>query len=219
MSLKFHLIDWRGWDSTVDPTPCSDLVPAMLRRRLTPLGRSIFSLALPLVDAYGNLPIVFASRHGESSKTLQLLDEIAQNEPVSPTAFSLSVHNASAGVLAIHTDNHQSINAIAAGREDLYPAMIEALGMSHAFHSPVLCLFGDSPLPDAYRPLFADDCTGYSFAMVVEPGASWEFCSETAERDQLQPGVTHSLAWLRLLKQGGDRLTLADGLTLRRHVK
>ena len=40
------------------------------------------------------VPLVFASRHGDVQRSFELLEQMARDEPMSPTHFGLSTHNA-----------------------------------------------------------------------------------------------------------------------------
>ena len=49
------------------------------------------------------LPTVFASRHGDTTTTIELLECLAREKPVSANQFSHSVHNTQAGLFTIAT--------------------------------------------------------------------------------------------------------------------
>lgn len=141
---------YRQMDPASGNKPNADLVEPMLRRRLSPLAR----LALSAAAACGPLPdacrIVYASQHGEIQRTTQMLEALAQGEAPSPTAFSLSVLNATPGVLSIARDDRSPINAITAGDDTLGYALLDAwtqhreapdspLLIVHAFEAPPAC--------------------------------------------------------------------------------
>lgn len=92
------------------------------------LARMAFHVAWPLADAAGPLPLVFASRHGETfSRTLAILSDLAHDEPLSPTQFSLSVHNAIIGLWSIQRGDTSEMTALAAeGGDGLEQALLEA---------------------------------------------------------------------------------------------
>ena len=60
-----------------------------------------FSVGWPLAEGLEDLPLVFISRHGETPRTLDILSDLASEQPLSPTQFSLSVHNAVIGLWSI----------------------------------------------------------------------------------------------------------------------
>lgn len=122
----------------------------MLRRRLNPLGRVAVSVMMPMFERFGEMPIVFCSRHGDVARTLGMLEALATDEPLSPTAFSLSVHNALAGLFSIHQKCRLPITAMAAGEQELVPVLLECLGQLRSSEN-ILCVFCDEPLPAFYH--------------------------------------------------------------------
>ncbi|RTE65951.1 hypothetical protein EH243_09725 [Amphritea opalescens] len=148
---------WREWLLHPSDLP-SELgktslkqIPPMLRRRFTPLGRCAAGAALPILEGVDAIPGVFASRHGDTPLTLSLLEGIASGEPMSPTGFSLAVHNALSGLLSIARKDVSEVTAIAA-TENLIPnALIEAATQLQE-SSSVLCVIYDVPLPELYQP-------------------------------------------------------------------
>lgn len=141
-------------------------VPAMLRRRLSPLGKCAFKAALALLEAGETLPSVFVSRHGETQQTLELLQELVKGEPLSPTAFSLSVHNAISGVFSIARNDVSSVTALAAAEGPLFHGLLEACGMLQS-HSRVLCVFYEAPLPDLYRQFEPGEPFTHAIALLL----------------------------------------------------
>jgi hypothetical protein len=158
--LDFIVCNWCAWtpdindrnDRLIDAgkTTVPACVPKMLQRRLTPLARAVFSVADACIEADEALPVVFSSAHGELSKSLLMLQAIQAGEELSPTAFSLSVHNAIAGLFSIAYHNHQEITVIASGQEGIAPAFIDALGILHEGASEVLIILYDEPVADFY---------------------------------------------------------------------
>ena len=82
-------------------------LPAMFRRRLTPLSRLVFASLEDLREDFDltQMPIILASRFGEMLLSIKLIQQIISQELLSPMAFSLSVHNSNAGQLSIHFKN------------------------------------------------------------------------------------------------------------------
>lgn len=98
------------------------------------------------------LRFVFASQHGELGYTVALLRALAAGEPLSPTLFSLSVHNAAVGLLSTARADRGEATAVAAGEETLGYALLEAHCQFVADpERPLLIVYGDAPLPDEYR--------------------------------------------------------------------
>ena len=112
--------DWRAWCQAPVLLPASDacpdvsFLPAMQRRRLSRLARMAFSVGWPLAEGLQDLPLVFISRHGETPRTLDILSDLANEQPLSPTQFSLSVHNAVIGLWSILRGETSEMTALAA---------------------------------------------------------------------------------------------------------
>ena len=112
--------DWLAWSKAPVVLPASDaapdvsFLPAMQRRRLSRLARMAFSVGWPLAEGLQDLPLVFISRHGETPRTLDILSDLADGQPLSPTQFSLSVHNAVIGLWSILRNETSEMTALAA---------------------------------------------------------------------------------------------------------
>lgn len=124
-------------------------LPAMQRRRLSPLAKAAFATAHPLI---GNrdLPVLCCSVHGEAQRTYSLLRDVAAGEPLSPTAFGLSVHNAIAGQLSILCGIRSPALALAGGDLPLQAGFLEAAGMLAEGVPELVLLFCEEPLPELY---------------------------------------------------------------------
>jgi hypothetical protein len=120
------------------------------RRRLSPLARACFHCARRVAPS-GDARLVFASRHGEAERTLAILRDLAQEVEVSPTLFSMSVHNSVPGLWSILTGDRAPFCAVAAGPGSFGWGLVEALAAYGADPSgPVLYVYGDDRLPDPW---------------------------------------------------------------------
>lgn len=153
---------WRAWakdghaGDAAAPLPQPQGVDAMLRRRLTPLARAALATLEDVLPAGSSARLVFASRHGELQRTLELLDAIARDEALSPTTFSLSVHNALAGVWSIARQDRSPSMALAAGAQTFPWSLVEAMAeVAAAPEQEVVLLYADDVLPGPYQA-FAD---------------------------------------------------------------
>ena len=78
----------------------------MQRRRIERLGRMAIQAACWCQEAEeSGVPLVFASRHGDVARSADLLNSLADDAALSPTAFGLSVHNAVAALYSITRGN------------------------------------------------------------------------------------------------------------------
>jgi hypothetical protein len=95
---------------------------------------------------------VFASRHGELHRTVPMLRELAQAGELSPAEFSLSVHNAAAGIDGIVRADRSASVSIAAGEETFGYALLEAaVRWRTEPDRPILAVYADEPAPTDYR--------------------------------------------------------------------
>lgn len=171
--------DWRAWSNAPKTVPDDQqqpdvsFLPAMQRRRLSRLARMMFHVAWPLADELGSLPLVFASRHGETPRTLAILNELAKDEPLSPTQFSLSVHNAIIGLWSILRDDTSEMTAMAAAGDGLEQAMLEASGLLAEGAPAVLLVIAEELPPDLYMSHIDDVPFSYALALLLKPGKTW----------------------------------------------
>jgi hypothetical protein len=105
-------------------------------------------------------------------RTTDILRSISAGEPVSPTAFSLSVLNAMTGVFGIARGDRSAASAISAGAETLGYALLEA----HAQYatqpdSPVLLVYADEPADAAYGTI-EDEVQGGAIAILLDSAAA-----------------------------------------------
>ena len=111
---------------------------------------------------------VFASRHGEISRVLELLLAISQQEPLSPTCFSQSVHNTASGIYAITNKSNMAINSIAAGPTTLNMALLDAyayltLNKEHS----VLVIYFEQSLPPEFQKDIEEPSTNISLGFLL----------------------------------------------------
>jgi hypothetical protein len=112
------------------------------------------------------MPSVFFSSHGESQYYFEMLHGIAAREDVSPSRFSLCVHNAIAGLSSFHSTSFLPYVSLSGGTEGMFAAFLEAAGM--LLETPkVLVVWYEQPLPDAYRAYLVTSETTWALAMVL----------------------------------------------------
>lgn len=159
--------EWQAWSQAPWLPDGADLpalaaMAPMLRRRVNVTGRAALHPAYDMVAGDGDtdvqvaMPAVFASRHGDSHRAHDMLRELAAGEPLSPTAFGLSVHNAIGAMFSIDRRDPSNMQAIAGGRDTVENALIEACGLIAEGAPEVLLVCYDTPLPNPYLS-FADE--------------------------------------------------------------
>jgi len=184
--LKLALLHWCAWQAS--PTQSGDcwpegvlltgeqpdleFLPMMQRRRLSPLARAACATAWRCRQACGDMPSVFFSRHGESSYYFEMLTDLARGEALSPSRFSLSVHNAIGGLFGLQCASRQPYLALAGGGDDVFAGLVETAGL--LLEAPrVLLVAYDQALPDVYRTPIQGPEQTWALAMVLaNPGVS-----------------------------------------------
>ena len=120
-------------------------LPRRETRRLTAFEKHVLACLLGLGEEAREAPIVFASRYGTmSSNTLALLKDLLSGTPLSPTGFSLSVHNAAVGVASQLMNDTAPYTAIAAGERTLDCALLECLALLGDGAERVILAFGEA---------------------------------------------------------------------------
>ncbi len=165
--LSFSLKQWAYWQSapigyqqswprgTILPSddsggPDIQFLPMMQRRRLSPLAKAACAVAWRCQQSFGNMPGVFFSVHGESHYYLEMLQDMAKGEAVSPSRFSLCVHNAIAGLFSFQAQNTLPYVSLAGGCEGILGAFIEAAGL--LLEAPqVMLVCYEQALPGEYQ--------------------------------------------------------------------
>ncbi|CAM4160105.1 beta-ketoacyl synthase chain length factor [Shewanella aquimarina] len=155
--LYQQLRDWQTWptpptnaEQLAQAAPALKQVPAMQRRRFSKLTKMLLDVAFQC-EVPPQSRTIFASRHGELNRTVDLLQDIVRQQPISPIGFSQSVHNTASGIFSILTDNRAPSTSIAAGEFTLSQALIEAYGLLAEDNAPLLLVFGDEPVSDIYK--------------------------------------------------------------------
>lgn len=194
---------WRRWAEgerppAGDAKAAVDFLPAMLRRRLSSLSRAALWSAYQCAAGEHQWRTVFASPHGEIHRTVELLGSLAQGEPLSPNGFSLSVHNTASGLYAIASGNRAPSSAVAAGRDTLPMALLDAAGWLVRGEERVLVVFGDEPLPGFYQPWQMPAIQPFALALLLGQPGTGEF-ELTLERQAVGEGGNPDAALLPLL--------------------
>ncbi len=175
---KTQLADWSSWANNqfftaTEMAPDISMIPAMKRRRMSSLTKMAFATALDCVKDTDEHPnCIFASQHGELTRTVKILNTLVDMEDVSPTDFSLSVHNTALGLFSIHTHNKQPATTVAAGEDSFGYGLLEAAILLARFpDTPVLLVFFDEPLPQPLSKLLDKPEEAISIALLLSSRA------------------------------------------------
>ncbi|VVO77037.1 hypothetical protein PS865_01622 [Pseudomonas fluorescens] len=216
--INFNIAQWRAWapglDSvdawqawsrqpvvlqSSDAAPDVSFLPAMQRRRLSRLARMAFSVGWPLADGRDNLPLVFVSRHGETPRTFEILRDLATELPLSPTQFSLSVHNAIIGLWSIMRGETSEMTALAAAGDGLEHGMLEAAALLDEGAPAVLLVITEEQPPEAYSQWVDDVPFPYALGLLLTPGTDWRLTLNSSTETRSKAHWPHALNLLRTL--------------------
>ena len=198
----------------------------MQRRRIERLGRMAVQAAWWCSQAEtAGVPLVFASRHGDVQRSFELLEQLARGEPMSPTHFGLSVHNAIAALYSIVRGERGNYLALAAGRATAEAALVEAAGLLADGAPEVLVVVYDARPPAAYASFLDEPDPFYAWSWRVRADGegtrlslAWaaEMTGDDASAPEEAPSAARTLiAGERWLGDAHDETTvLANCATL-----
>jgi hypothetical protein len=186
---KTSTSDWQAWaesdsvhagragnaDTSATPAkPDISAIPAPNRRRLSNLSRMAFASAAQCSDSLRDqVCCIFASRHGELARTLDIVQTILANEDVSPTDFSHSVHSTSLGLFSIFVKNREASTLVTAGEDTFGMALLEVdIYLARFPGKPVLLVFFDEELPPPLAAAAKTVEDTFSLALLFEAGTA-----------------------------------------------
>jgi hypothetical protein len=216
--ITFNIAQWRAWApgladveqwqqwsqnptllQSSDEAPDVSFLPAMQRRRLGRMARMAFAVGWPLAQSHERLPLVFVSRHGETPRTFEILCDVATGEPLSPTQFSLSVHNAIIGLWSIMRGETSEMTALAAAGDGLEHGVFEAAALLAEGAPAVLLVVTEEQPPLAYSAWIDDVPFPYAVGLLLTPGTDWQLTLQTASENLPRTPWPHALNLLKML--------------------
>lgn len=210
------MAQWQAWlDHPVLPQGALEMdlshIPAMARRRLGPLAKlAVFVADQALASAQSDaVPVVWASRYGDAEKSLALLQSQAEQSPLSPTAFGLSVHNGVAGQHSILRGMKGNAVCVASSQAAPEAGVVEAMGLLQEGASEVLLVCYDAALPGSYSVFHDEPMVDFAWAVRLAAGVAGQprMTLRAAGREPIDPaldagsGLPHALEVLHFLLQ------------------
>jgi hypothetical protein len=211
--VRLRVASWAAWNDGDDGVRLGGAVsarpalPMSLRRRVSAVGRRALEAAWAVIPD-GEAPrLVLASRHGEYSRTFDLLTHLERDGEVSPADFSLAVHHALAGLLSIATGNREGHTAVAAGRDSFGYGLLEAATFVAERGVPAIVMYFDEPLPEDYAPVVEGDVDHAMAAAILLVPPSWLGGIDVEMR--AEPPLGHggagmAEAFLGVVQRGGE---------------
>lgn len=137
------------------------IIPSGVRRRMGKLERLAVRCMLSVLTSGTTSELIFCSRYGNLETLSALLRSIGAGEPVSPMAFSGSVHNAAPGMVGQIRKEKIAHTALAAGENTLRAGLVEAYARLAADRCPdVILAYADLPPADVYADFENDPTSG-----------------------------------------------------------
>lgn len=170
--------DWEAWaqhKKKIDEgaiLPAVNNLPMMLSRRLKSGSRLAADVTMSLMRQFEIDAIVFASRHGELERNFAILTSLAHEQDISPTEFTMSVHNAAVGSVSIASKFKLLTTSIAAGLDTFQQALCEVNALLSTGIKRVLIVGFDNAVPTFYHSLLPANAALYPWAVacVLERG-------------------------------------------------
>ncbi len=226
MSFSINVLDWcalaprltnkEEWFEWVNqqeqaindhtPLPKCPQLPMMMARRLNSGSRLAVNCGLEMYQAYPNIDaIVFSSRHGELERNYRILSELATQTPISPTNFTMSVHNSAVGSLAIIAKSTIATSSVSAGVDSFQQGLYEVLSLLQTGCGCVLYIDFDGYIPEVYHSKLPANSIfpPYACAFILTKGTDLHCTPESIKKTTLINNVLpQSLQFLRgLLKK------------------
>lgn len=179
--MELYCENWSAWlpdkyfdakskQLDISKAPDISFIPPMQRRRLSELDKiSIFTANKILESCHQkNIKTIFATQHGELTRTFNILENIAIETEVSPTEFSTSVHNTSPGVFSILNQITQGSTTLSASQNTFHAGLVETFIQLNNSNQPIILTIADEKLPDLVLP-YTESKNIFSISFLFTP--------------------------------------------------
>ena len=185
-----------------------DAIPSGIRRRMGRLERLAVRCTLGVLGNEATAELIFCSRYGNIETLGSLLRSITEAQPMSPMAFSGSVHNAAPGLVGQIRKECLSHTALAAGTHTFAAGLVESYARLVTDDCrDVTLTFADVLLPELYRE-FEEENSQPGLAMALRLELAGEDRDSTAA--VVLPGRQGALEVLEKLRDGTKQVTLEE---------
>lgn len=165
-------LEWQEWAAGMraigsSGEPTLQQMQPLLRRHAGRLGRFACSVAYDALGDLREVPVVFSSRYGEVSRSVELLSALAAGDELSPSTFGLSVHNAIPGLFSMARKETANSISLAAGDDSAEFGLIEACSLLDDGAEQVLLVVADVPLPAIYEAFADTSAEAFGWAALI----------------------------------------------------
>lgn len=223
-------LEWQEWAAGTREIesggePALQQMQPLLRRHAGRLGRFACSVAYDALRDLREVPVVFSSRYGEVSRSVELLSALAAGDELSPSTFGLSVHNAIPGLFSMARKETANSISLAACDDAAEFGLIEACSLLDDGAEQVLLVVADVPLPAIYESFADTSAEAFGWAALISRPSDSSIRLQWSEapsirthdaQDKPQPGA---LAALSVLIGDRHEVTRTSGARLWRWTR
>ncbi len=186
---------WADWDGqfTLDQTenpsfPLTPHIPMMQARRMGQACRLACEVALRLLEQTNNNidAAIFISQHGELPRSAKIIESIINHQSVSPTDFTMSVHNTAAGLTTILSKQTLEVSSLSACTDGFQQGFYEVQAFFAQGAKKVMVIDFDDCTPEQYHYNEIIQSMPYACGFVFTADKEYQ-CSE----HQLNKTETH----------------------------
>lgn len=178
---NFSIKQWSVWDLTENQEfagyqhvysgqPVLQGIKPMVKRRMPSLAKPIHELSKDTTQ----MPTVYASKNAELSKTIKIIRQFGGD--ISPTMFSMSVHNAIPGMLSVIDHDESPYTVIDSMSGVVEMAVFEAISLLTKYETIRVVYFEEATAAE-----FLDQTESADLAVVLQIiiAAGHQFSLET----------------------------------------
>lgn len=212
LSETTQWLEWSRLSYAIDPTALQaklDQLPMMTARRLSSGSKLAVDCGLAMLSRHDIDAVLYTSRHGELERNYRILHALATGQAISPTDFTLSVHNSAVGNLTITAKKPIVSSSLSAGRDSFQQGLCEVICLLQAGYQRILMVDFDGFLPEFYHPQLPPNMPTWPFAiaLVIEAGNTWR-CETQRHCAGEETALPQSLLFLQHYLQNADAFTL-----------
>lgn len=159
-------------------------IPMMTARRLSDGCKLAVDAAMELASDNSIDAVIFSSASGEIEHNYKVLKSTVQNTDVSPTDFSMSVHNAAVGNFTILSKSKIPSSSVSAGIDSFVMALTDAYTMIKKGYKNVLVCDYDVTIPDFFKIYLDETYPSYPHALALLISSGDEYTVKTEDKTQ-----------------------------------
>lgn len=211
---RLPISKWSVWhDNALENTsPNVDFIDANARRKLSKFAKMALKVANDCAVGISQARFVFASQHGDLKRATDMLFNLALKEELSPTVFSMSVLNATAGMYSIAKQDHSPSIAVSAGIASFGYGLLEA-ALQHANNPeiPVIFVYADEAPPAICEVQQSAHCNSHAVGVLISSCASIELSCTLSGNENAPSSVSQSEAFVHALLNKTNNDWSGDG--------